>query len=180
MYCKNCGEQISDGTNICPQCGAFAGNGQNYCGNCGNAVSPDAAYCTSCGTPLKTAGSPAKASSNISRNIKPRDIVTSIIFALLTCGIYNIYWFIVLTDEVNHLTGRHNDMSGGLAFVLDLLTCGIYGYIWAYQIGQKVDQLSGAENGSSGIIYIVMTALGLDIVTHALIQDTVNKSLANN
>ena len=179
MYCKNCGEQISDGTNICPQCGAFAGNGQNYCANCGNAVSPDAAYCTNCGTPLKTAGA-TKTSASLSKNIQPRNIVTSIIFALLTCGIYNIYWFIVLTDEVNHLTGRDNDMSGGLAFVLNLLTCGIYGYIWAFQIGQKVDQLNGTENGSSGIIYIIMTVLGLQLVSFALIQDTVNKSLSNN
>ena len=177
MYCKNCGEQLDDNTNVCPQCGNSQDNGQNNCANCGNTVSPDAAYCVNCGASLKNAGTAANAPAKTSKNIQPREILTSVIFSLITCGIYNIYWFIVLTDEINQLLGKENETSGGLAFVLNLLTCGIYGYIWSYQMGQKVDQLNKSENSYSAIIYIVMNALGLQIVNFALIQDSINKAL---
>ena len=179
MYCKNCGEQLNDNTEICPQCGAFTGNGQRFCGNCGNAVSPDAAYCVNCGAALKNGASSATNPAE-TKKIQPRDLVTAIIFSIITCGIYNIYWFIVLTDEVNSLSHREKDISGALAFILNLLTCGIYGYIWAFQMGQKADQINNSENSYSSIIYIVMIALGLQIVALALIQDTVNKNLERN
>ena len=31
-----------------------------------------------------------------------RNIALCIIFSLLTCGIYGLYWFVKLTDELNY------------------------------------------------------------------------------
>ena len=68
--------------------------------------------------------------------IQKRDIVVSIILSLVTCGIYNIYWFVVMTDDVKNVANDNNLASGGLAFIFTLLTCGIYGFYWAYKMGE--------------------------------------------
>lgn len=47
MYCKNCGEQLTEGVNFCFNCGCKAGNGHGYCGRCG--VKANATTCTNCG-----------------------------------------------------------------------------------------------------------------------------------
>ena len=31
---------------------------------------------------------------------KERNVALAIVFTIITCGIYGIYWFVVLTDEV--------------------------------------------------------------------------------
>lgn len=110
--------------------------------------------------------------------IKKRSIVLSIILSLVTCGIYNIYWFIVLTNEINQASGRTNDTRGGLCYILNLVTCGIYGFYWAYKMGEKRDIIAN-ENGSSNIIYLILFFLGLGIVINCLLQDTLNKTVAN-
>ncbi len=105
--------------------------------------------------------------------VKKRSIALAIIFTLITCGIYGIYWFIVLTEDMKTLTPQDEyQTSGGLAFVLSLITCGIYGLYWDYKMGQKVDQLKGSSN--TGIIYIILHVIGLEIINMALMQDTVN------
>ena len=61
-----------------------------------------------------------------------RSIVVSIILSIVTCGIYGIYWFVKLNDELNAAAGKQNATSGGVAVLLTLVTCGIYGFYWAY------------------------------------------------
>ena len=106
--------------------------------------------------------------------VTKRNIVVAILLSLVTCGIYSIYWFIKLTDEVNALTRTENGTSGGVAFLLTLVTCGIYGYIWAYKMGDRLDTFERVS-GSRGIIYLILDFFGLGIVTYALIQDTLNR-----
>lgn len=38
--------------------------------------------------------------------MKKRNIALSIIFTLITCGIYGLYWFVCLTDETNQAAGE--------------------------------------------------------------------------
>ena len=71
------------------------------------------------------------ASTSTWTGIQPRNMVVSIILTIVTCGIYGVYWFIVLTDEMNRLTNDEKNLSGLLSFVLTLVTCGIYSFIWS-------------------------------------------------
>jgi hypothetical protein len=104
---------------------------------------------------------------------KNRSIALAIIFTIFTCGIYGIYWFIVLTDDMNRLTLDDDyQMSGAVSFLLSLVTCGIYGIYWAYKMGNKVDRLNGGSY--TGFIYILLHLFGLEIINLALMQDTVN------
>lgn len=108
--------------------------------------------------------------------VQRRSLATCIILSLVTCGIYGIYWYICLADDVNTVTGR-GGMSGGVVFLLTLVTCGIYGIIWAYQAGEALDALRvshGRATGSQGILYLVLNLFGLGIVTYALMQNELN------
>ena len=116
--------------------------------------------------------------------MEKRNIAVSIILTIVTCGIYGIYWFIMLTDETNKFTDNpQQETSGGVAFLLTLVTCGIYGIYWAYKQGEKLDNASvksGMTNGSRGILYLVLSLVGFSIVAYALMQDSINKLIDAN
>ena len=37
--------------------------------------------------------------------INKRNLAVSIILSIVTCGIYGIYWFVVLTDDAKNVSG---------------------------------------------------------------------------
>ena len=84
---------------------------------------------------------------------------------------------IKLNDEVNLLSGETNATSGGMVFLFSLLTCGIYGIYWQYKMGERCDRIKG-ENGNSAILYLILSIVGLSIVSYCLIQDTLNKAVS--
>ena len=166
MYCRNCGNEMNNEAVVCVKCGVPAGKGNGFCPICGAETHPDAVVCMRCGSPLK---------KSIPNNVAPRNLAVAIILTLVTCGIYGIYWFMKLTDEVNALTGNTNDTSGGMAFLLDLVTCGIYGIYWSYKMGCKQDDYSNG-NDTHAILYLVLSLFGFNIVIYALLQDMINKA----
>lgn len=176
---------MSDGQLFCTQCGTKAERQSNVCPSCGNPLEQGASFCASCGAPVKVPVkfSPFESYSTpihtfAGARIQPRSLATAIILSIVTCGIYGIYWFICLTNEMNCLCGRPNDTNGGTAFFLNLITCGIYFYYWAYKMGEKRDVIA-RENGSSNILYLVLAFVGLSIVVNCLLQDTINKVVDN-
>ena len=87
-----------------------------------------------------------------------------------------MYWFVVLTNDMNKASGRTADTSGGMALLFTLLTCGIYSYYWAYKLGEKRDIVAG-ENASSSLVYLVLSIFGFGIIAYALAQDAINKAV---
>ena len=63
--------------------------------------------------------------------IQKRNLAMYIVLSIVTCGLFGIYWFIVVTDDVKSITNDNQSSSGGVAFLLTLVTCGIYGFYWA-------------------------------------------------
>ncbi len=151
----------------------------SYCMKCGRQLNETDNVCPICGTPVQRSAPTAAAvtpSAKVS-GIPNRSIAVAIILSIVTCGIYSIYWFVCLTDEVNKASGNPNDTSGIVAFLLNLVTCGIYSFYWSYKIGEKCDAISGANN-SSAALYLVLTLLGFGIVVYALAQNTLNNAVA--
>lgn len=108
--------------------------------------------------------------------IKNRNIVLAIILSIVTCGIYGIYWFITLTNDVNKIAGVE-DTSGGLACLFTIITCGIYGYYWAYKLGQKLDiaaQKAGKQPSNHSILFLILNICCLGIITYCIAQNEVN------
>lgn len=54
MFCKNCGNCISNIDGECSNCGKNAGSGNAFCPNCGSAVLPNSMFCAKCGVQLNS------------------------------------------------------------------------------------------------------------------------------
>lgn len=108
--------------------------------------------------------------------MKQRSIGLALLFSIITCGIYSIYWFIVTTEEVKAISNRY-PTSGGMAFLFNLITCGLYGIYWGYKMGEALEdaRLShGQPTGSFPILFLILNLFGLQIITLAIIQGELN------
>ena len=112
---------------------------------------------------------------------RERNVALSIVFTILTCGIYGWYWMVVLNDDM--LDALNEDgTSGGLVLALSLVTCGIYGLYWMYQTGRRVDRLNaryGRHTDNSGLLYLIIGILGLSIVVYGVAQNELNQYYRN-
>ncbi|MFA5850517.1 MAG: TM2 domain-containing protein [Bacteroidales bacterium] len=52
MYCRNCGNEVSEKAVMCVACGTPPLAGNRYCPNCKAETSPDAGICIRCGVGL--------------------------------------------------------------------------------------------------------------------------------
>ncbi len=106
-----------------------------------------------------------------------RNIALCIIFTIITCGIYGLYWMVMLNDEVSRLAGEEEYTSGLLVIVFSIITCGIYSFYWYYRMGERIDRIryyQGDPSSSSPILYLILALVGLSIINDALMQDTIN------
>lgn len=109
--------------------------------------------------------------------IKQRNIAVCIILSIVTCGIYGIYWFYQMTQEVASTNNKEYTTSGGMAILLTLVTCGIYSLYWNYKMGKALDDINmgrgrGTQNRAG--VYLLLSIFGLSIVSWALIQSELN------
>ncbi len=142
-----------------------------FCSNCGEKMNDVAKFCDKCGASVE------KKVNLQSPLITKRDIVVAIILTFVTCGIYGIYWFIVMTDDVNSLSDEKM-ASGGTAFLYSILTCGIYALYWNYKIGQKMAEAGKKYNkpiNDNSVLYLVLSIFGLGLVNYCLIQSDLNR-----
>ena len=116
--------------------------------------------------------------------MKNRNIALCIIFSIITFGIYGIYWFICLTNEMNMATPDDTyQTSGGMAFLFSLLTCGIYSFYWNYRMGQKIDSVKNGSNAvlflsSLTVLFLILSIFGLGIVNYCIAQSFINDQAA--
>jgi len=146
-----------------------------FCPNCGNELPEEATFCNKCGSQVN--GTQQQSSSTGTPMLTKREIVVAVILSILTCGIYAIYWFIVMTDDANKVSGDYST-SGGMAFLFSILTCGIYGIYWHYKMGQKLYLAGKTYNkdiNDNSIIYLILGLFGFGIVSYCLIQNDLNK-----
>jgi len=53
MYCRNCGNEVSEKAIMCVSCGTPPKSGDKYCDNCKAETTANAAICMKCGVSLK-------------------------------------------------------------------------------------------------------------------------------
>lgn len=147
-----------------------------FCPNCGNEIKEGNKFCAGCGMNLENNTTTNNTIQNYQK-IANRDIVMAVILSIITCGIYGIYWFIVMTDDANVISDEQN-ASGGLAFLYTLLTCGIYGIYWNYKMGQKLfaaGQKYNKQINDNSILYLILSIFGFAIINYCLMQNDLNK-----
>lgn len=149
-----------------------------FCSNCGKEMQENFNVCPNCGTPNSVNTTIINNYNTTSKVVlSERNIVLAIVLSFITCGIYNIYWFIVMTDEANKVSGDTKP-SGGMAFLFNLITCGIYGIYWNYKMGKKLyqaGQIHEKNIADNSILFLVLSILGLGIVNYCIIQSDLNQ-----
>ncbi len=200
MFCSNCGSEIEEGVKFCPSCGAAVEvssedtvqeeTGYAYPAAVAEEGRDDGAY--EQGSESQESGGQTYGNQDYGnqaygtgtfnmRGGTNRNIALCIIFSIITCDIYGLYWMYMLNEELNSITGETNGTSGGLVILFSILTCGIYTWYWYYKMGEKVDYIrekQGLNPGSSQILFLILGIFGLGIVNYALMQDAINKTAA--
>ena len=114
--------------------------------------------------------------------VRSRSIGVSILLSVVTCGIYGMFWFVMLTDEVNELSDDHST-TGGMALLYSIITCGIYTFFWNYKMGKRMYDIQLKENvpaNDNSILYIILNFIGLGIVSYAIIQSDINDIIVDD
>ncbi len=104
MYCRNCGNEVSEKAVMCVACGVPPKAGTKYCSNCKSETDPNAAICMKCGVALK-------AHANL--NPDSKDWLTTLLLCIFLGGL-----------GVHRFYTKHTGI--GVAQLLTLGGCGIW------------------------------------------------------
>ena len=190
-FCFKCGKELDDSAVFCSGCGA---NQQlNTTSTTDDNVSANVNVNTNTDTTATLEQQPAKTTSDeqatYTTNTQPntngytrplvenRSIALSIILSIITCGIYGLFWYAFMTDDVNKVSGEYDSTSGGLTILYSLLTCGLYKIYWSYKVGKQLYNAGsncGKDISDNSILYLILSLFGLSIISDALIQNDLN------
>ena len=107
-----------------------------------------------------------------------RSIVLGIIFSLLTCGIYSLYWQYKQMATLNGWLGR-TDYRFGLWLLFCILTCGIFALYYEFKMAVGINEIQ-ANNGLHvsdylAIVCVLLAFFGIGIASLAIQQWEINK-----
>ena len=180
MFCQKCGHEYGENTKFCPSCGApnpaaqQTGNGQPNQQGYQQPNYQQQGYQQPNYQNAPYGGAPG----GYRVPIQNRSIATCIILSIVTCGIYGIYWFVCMVNDLNTASKCPQDTSGGMVFLLSIVTCGIYMIYWLYKSGDKINyirQRNGATtDNNTGLLYMLLAIFGLSIVSWCLMQNELN------
>lgn len=107
-----------------------------------------------------------------------RSIVTGILLAIITCGIYSLYWQYKQMDTLNSWLGR-NEYSFILWLLLSILTCGIFGLYYEYKMATGINEIQTNKgmyvDTSLPILCVLLALFGAGIASIAIQQYHINK-----
>ncbi len=100
-----------------------------------------------------------------------------ILLTIVTCGIYGLFWRYKQIQVVNAWIGEGR-FSFGMLILLSILTCGIYSIYFDYIFSQSINNVQHHEgllvNESLPLISVLLSVLGLGIVSMAIQQSDIN------
>ena len=104
--------------------------------------------------------------------IKQRNLVTCILLTLVTCGIYSIYWVIMLAKEAVSVKDPADNAVLEIVLMLFLPFLGIFLTEKKFAEGCAARGIAHSDNS---VIYLVLGIFGLGIVGICMLQNDVNK-----
>ncbi len=105
-----------------------------------------------------------------------RSPASVIIFSVLTCGIYTIVWIYKFGSELKAYSGKE-DLDPGLDLLLSIV-CFPYIIYWSYKYGKAMEDAqkkAGIASSDDSLLYLILSLLGLFVVTMAIMQSNMNK-----
>ena len=109
-----------------------------------------------------------------------RSIVTDIILTLVTCGLWNLFvQYRQMTAMNFFLNEQRYSFPAWLIFTL--LTCGLYHFYHEYRMSQDLQIISPvAGEAQMPIVHLLLSIIGLSIITDALQQSHINRMLGHD
>jgi cytochrome bd-type quinol oxidase subunit 2 len=104
--------------------------------------------------------------------IKNRNIVTCILLTLITCGIYGIYWIVMMTKEA--VSVKDPADSAILEIVLMLLLPFVGFFLTEKKFAEGC-AARGIAHEDRSILYLILGILGFGIVNYCLMQNDLNQ-----
>ncbi len=106
-----------------------------------------------------------------------------IIFTIITCGIYFLYWIYVTSKDVKQYLDDPK-ISPFAELLLCMFTCGIYWIYWNYKYGvllKKVEEKAGIVSSEEyGVLFLILilcsaVSMGITgIIANVLLQSKLN------
>lgn len=107
--------------------------------------------------------------------IKERNIVAAVIFSIITCGIYAIYWAICMARDAVSVKDAKD--SGVLEIVLMLFLPFLGFFLCEKKLAEGCAE-KGIEHNDNSIVYLILGLCGLSIVNYCMMQNDLNKLAA--
>lgn len=104
--------------------------------------------------------------------IKNRNIVTAIILTIVTCGIYGIYWGVMLAREAVSVKDPADSAILEIVLVLFLPFIGFFLLEKKFAEGCAA---KGISHSDKSVLYLILGLLGLGIVSYCMVQNDLNK-----
>ena len=107
-----------------------------------------------------------------------RSIGLDIVLTLLTCYLFNLYiqYRQMLALNAMLREERYNFVTW---LVLTVITCGLYHIYHEYRKSKDIAEVMLNPNSQEPIISVILTAIGLGIITDAIQQTEINKFYGN-
>lgn len=112
-----------------------------------------------------------------------RDPALVLVFILLTCGIYYLYFIYKVSEETQEYLGEP-DTAPLMDVLLSVLTCGLWNIYWDYKTGKKIARMceaAGLPVTDNAVLYLILDLLGVGgfasvgIINPLLQQDSLNR-----
>ena len=99
-----------------------------------------------------------------------------IVLYFITCGIYFYFWVYQVSKETKEFLGD-DSINPGMEVLLSFVTCGLYTIYWYYKYGKlqlEMGRRAGMPDTDNSILYLILSVLGLGVISMAILQDQLN------
>jgi len=110
-------------------------------------------------------------------------VALGIVFSLLTCGIYLLFWHYKQIQVLNAWLGRE-ELNFWVFLGLSIITCGLFAIYYEYKMAQAINEVQENNdmrvNGDLPILCVLLSIFSLSLVSTAIQQADINKFYGEN
>lgn len=106
--------------------------------------------------------------------VEESNIAKMVILSIITLGIYTYVWLYKIAKKIKELSG---DFSSVATEIICIMFVPFYLLYWVYTRYAKLKTVAdndGIEIGNNGVLYLILSLLGLGLISIALIQNDLN------
>ena len=105
-----------------------------------------------------------------------RNLVTTILLMIFTCGLYYLYLIFAISKEMNELQYDYRN-DPAMDLLLSVITCGIYHIYWYYKIVKQIENLQydlGMRASSLSLLCPILAVLQLSFISMLILVSEMN------